>query len=449
MITHDLDTRSESAGILGAVIGASSEAYRKEIARRTRRGLEGLARNGKPTGGCAYGYVSATDSETGQLEIHPERADVVRRIFSLYATGISARAIAAALNADRVPPPGSRRERTATFTKGWVMSAIAGSVRDGLGILNNEIYIGRVIWNRFRWVRSAADSSRRRREPNPKSEWIERREERLRIVDQSLWNRVKARQRQQTDTIGERVRRGLANDTARRTGRGPKYLFSGLLKCGKCGSNFVVCNAQSYACANRVNGGPCDSDVTVRRIAVEAGLLAGIQNDLLAPEVIAEVCRRATRLARMNRGPECGIKAIAKLRAEISNLTDAIANGALRASPAIAERLRASERELERLEATNARPARNSVEHMIPRLADEYRALIADLAQGLTEISVPRARAELRKLIGEIRVDATEDGVEFRSEHGVEAALMKAAGGGHQQICVVAGVGFEPTTFGL
>jgi hypothetical protein len=31
-----------------------------------------------------------------------------------------------------------------------------------------------------------------------------------------------------------------------RTGRRPKYLFSGTLECGKSGSNFLVCNARSY-----------------------------------------------------------------------------------------------------------------------------------------------------------------------------------------------------------
>jgi len=45
------------------------------------------------------------------------------------------------------------------MTKGWVMSTIAGSARDGLGILNNELYVARVIWNPSKWVRSAADSS--------------------------------------------------------------------------------------------------------------------------------------------------------------------------------------------------------------------------------------------------------------------------------------------------
>ena len=50
VVTHDLDTRHESAEIMGAVGDAMASAYRKEIGRRTRRGLEGLARQKKPTG---------------------------------------------------------------------------------------------------------------------------------------------------------------------------------------------------------------------------------------------------------------------------------------------------------------------------------------------------------------------------------------------------------------
>ncbi len=89
VVTHDLDTRSQSAGMLGAVLGASSEAYRREIGRRTRRGLEGRARNGKSAGGRAYGYTSATQSGTGQREVHPEQAEIVRQIFAWFASGKS------------------------------------------------------------------------------------------------------------------------------------------------------------------------------------------------------------------------------------------------------------------------------------------------------------------------------------------------------------------------
>jgi DNA invertase Pin-like site-specific DNA recombinase len=432
VVTHDLDTRSESAGILGAVLGASSETYRKEIARRTRRGLEGLARKGKPTGGRAYGYISARKSGTGQVEINQDEADVVHRIFKLYADGASPRAIAARLNQQNVASPGSKRERASRLTKHWVTSAIAGSVRDGLGILNNELYIGRVIWNRFKWVRSAADSSRRRRVPNPKSEWIVRTEDRLRIIPERLWERVKARQRAQTDSIGERVKRGLSRRAAKSTGRGPKFLFSGLLKCARCSANFIVVNARSYACANRINGKACSNTAYLPRLTIEAGLLEGIQRDLLAPAVEAEVCRRAMKLARNGRPPGNPVKAIGRLRGEIANLTDAIASGMLRSSPALAERLETAERELARLEAEALRPALGSVAHEISGLARDYRALVADLAQTLTGVNVARARAELRKLVGELRVETTEEAVELWSTHTPEQALMRLAGGSQQ-----------------
>ena len=55
-----------------------------------------------PTGGRSYGYVSSADAGTGQREVDPEQADVVRRIFRLYADGMSPRAIADTLNRERV-----------------------------------------------------------------------------------------------------------------------------------------------------------------------------------------------------------------------------------------------------------------------------------------------------------------------------------------------------------
>src|SRR5215469_5977815 len=60
----------------------------------------------------------------------------------------------------------------------------------------------RVVWNRFRWVRSASDSSRRRAVLNSSSEWIVHTDERLRIVPQELWDRVKARQRARSEDPG-------------------------------------------------------------------------------------------------------------------------------------------------------------------------------------------------------------------------------------------------------
>src|SRR5690606_35706935 len=83
VVGHGIDTRREEAKILLAVSGAMAEAYRDEIARRTRRGLEGKAMASRPTGGRAYGYVAARDGGTGKVEVDSDAAEVVRRIFTM------------------------------------------------------------------------------------------------------------------------------------------------------------------------------------------------------------------------------------------------------------------------------------------------------------------------------------------------------------------------------
>jgi hypothetical protein len=75
---------------------------------------------------------------------------------------------------------------------------------------------------------------------NPRSEWIEHKDESLRIIPDALLERVKARQQVQAQDIGKRVKRGLSIGAAFKTGPGPRHLFSTLLECGVCGANFVV-----------------------------------------------------------------------------------------------------------------------------------------------------------------------------------------------------------------
>jgi hypothetical protein len=154
-----------------ATAGAAAELDRKEVAYRTRRGLEGLAVSGRSTGGRAYGYTPATQSPSGEIEIHDGEAETVRRIFEMYSDGQSPRSIAARLNADGVPSPGAswRRKDTGPHAKRrrkWIASAIHGNVRRGSGILNNERYIGRAHWGRMHWRRGAAGGAARNELPS-------------------------------------------------------------------------------------------------------------------------------------------------------------------------------------------------------------------------------------------------------------------------------------------
>jgi hypothetical protein len=49
--------------------------------------LQSICAMHKPTGGRSYGYVSATDSASGNREIDPDQAKIVREIFELTTQG--------------------------------------------------------------------------------------------------------------------------------------------------------------------------------------------------------------------------------------------------------------------------------------------------------------------------------------------------------------------------
>lgn len=89
--------------------------YLKDLAIKTHRGLEGRVRNGKSGGGKAYGYRPVRRTTTdgtlmrGDLEIVEEQAIIVRRILSEFRAGLSPRAIARSLNAERIPGPEAER----------------------------------------------------------------------------------------------------------------------------------------------------------------------------------------------------------------------------------------------------------------------------------------------------------------------------------------------------
>jgi hypothetical protein len=139
---------------------------------------------------------------------------------------------------------------------------------------------------------TASDSHKRRAVSNPPSEWIVHDDLRLRIVPETLWERVKAREQDNQRIRGARIRAGM---TAHKPGTGPKYLLSGLLKCGDCGASFVIADRTHYACSPRLQGRACSNTVRFKRAVVEAGILIGTKRELLRREVIAEACRRIVR----------------------------------------------------------------------------------------------------------------------------------------------------------
>ena len=130
--------------------------FLKDLADKTRRGLRGRVELGKSGGGLCYGYMVARAAHdpgtaTGNREIVAAEVEVILRIFRDYVSGASPKALAKRLNAERCPGPGGAP---------WNPSTIHGNPTRGTGILNNELYIGRLVWNRLRYVKDPDETLR-------------------------------------------------------------------------------------------------------------------------------------------------------------------------------------------------------------------------------------------------------------------------------------------------
>ena len=140
---------------LSGTIGA---LYIKPLAAKTRGGLRGRVEAGRSGSGNSYEYDVVRpgshdeNSENGVRVINAEEATVVLRIFKDYADGKSPRAIAKALNGEAIPGPSGGS---------WGPSTINGNAPRGTGMLNNQLYIGRLIWNRLRYLKDPTTGKRR------------------------------------------------------------------------------------------------------------------------------------------------------------------------------------------------------------------------------------------------------------------------------------------------
>lgn len=206
--------------------------------------------------------------------INATQADIVRRIFGEYAAGRSPKEIAHGLNANGIPGPRGTP---------WHPSCINGHRRRDTGIINNPLYVGRLVYNRARF-QTDPNTDKTIVRLNNKSEVVEQPVPHLRIIDEDLWLAVKARQADLDDRM-TKDDGSVRPENARR----PRYLLSGLLTCGDCGGGMSKISAQHYGCSNARNRGPtvCTNMLTVRRDVIEPLVLDGLQRQLMAPAALA------------------------------------------------------------------------------------------------------------------------------------------------------------------
>ncbi|MCG4253720.1 recombinase family protein [Acetobacter senegalensis] len=438
--------------------GTMNALYLKELANKTRRGLRGRVEQGKSGGGLCYGYdvVKQRDShgETtcGERAINEKQAQIVRWVFREYVDGKSPKAIALLLNAEGHRGP---------LSEAWSPSTLNGNRERGTGILNNELYIGRLVWNRLRYIKNPSTGKRVSR-LNPDSEWVIQDVPELRIIEQDLWDAVKARQ---SKTTWSQKSRGTGVHPLNALQR-PTHLLTGLIKCGCCGGGFSMISKSHLGCSTARNKGTCDNRLTIRRDVLEKSVLNGLRTQMMDPALFKEFCDEFTREVnrlRMEKGADLvALKSeLPKIERELDKAVQAILDGfASSALKTRMEQLEARKAEIE----TRLAEAPSPPPLLHPNMAELYRQKVATLHESLQKAGSDTKTVEaIRSLITRIRL-IPENGVLGIFLEGDLAAMLSFASNKKNaehhpdagvlnkflvQDSLVAGAGFEPAAFRL
>jgi DNA invertase Pin-like site-specific DNA recombinase len=405
--------------------GTMNALFLKDLAKKTHRGQRGRIEKGFSAGAVGYGYrmvrrlTSEGELVRGERFTDEAEALIVNRIFREYAAGKSAKAIARDLNAEGIAGPSGGA---------WSDTSIRGNPKRGIGIVNNELYVGVRVWNHKHHVRDPRTGKTVER-PNAESEWIRVEVPALRIVSDALWT---AARRQQKALTEQWILAGGAPRGLNRLRR-PSHLLTGLIECGVCGGTIGIIMSNRYGCLNHHRRAICTNNRTIYRDRLEERALTGLKEKLVSPEnVRAAVEAYATHINELNRErlvqAETDTAALAKIEKGIAGMIAAIEDGLYQ--PAMKARMTELERQKAEIIARLAQ-APQPVPAIHPNMADAYRRKVERLVETLDHPEIRHEAADaLRSIIARIVLTPGEKrGQLHASLHGELPAILDFANG--------------------
>jgi site-specific DNA recombinase len=397
---------AEADDIRVTVKALVNSQFMKTLRGHVHRTFHARAREGKSIGPSPYGYRVVKhvndngDPIRGDREIDPKQAEIVVRILTEYAAGVSPFDIVMRLNDEGIKGPGGGK---------WKANAIVNGRARGRGIINCELYTGILVWNRTHRVRNP-ETGKETIRVNPPEMWVRTEVPHLRIVSDELWKAVKARQAaigaqyeiRVTAMTKGRARAKSLNDMHR-----PIYPFSGRLFCHSCGGVYRIRGIGVYSCSEHTALRTCSQKRSIRREELEARVLATLIGPLTAPAAVATAMKAYKDEAqRLNREWRSSLtvwrKELQETEKRLDEIVDAIEDGGT--SRKLTERLHRLEAIRDELEDRIA--AAPSEELPIPSTAS-FRKKAEKLVDAMKH---PKDRAEaitiLRSLIRRIEIKA-------------------------------------------
>lgn len=254
-----LDLETMEGWMLDSIQQVMDEGYSRQVSADTKRSMIKAARDGFFMGGrVPFGYqaVPAADGRRQHLVPLGHEAEIVQMIFRQALEGQGAYFIALGLNQQGIAMRGKK----------WSKNSV-------LYMLKNEVYMGRVIYNRF---------DRKTKAQRPEEKWI-RVQAHPPLLAAGDFDQVQA------ELSGRTPTRGRAPQTA-------QHVFAGLMRCGHCGSSLQMTNGTGrgrklyhyYACRAHNQGQAC-AFKPVPADAFDKRMLSDLLDQVLNVEVIQNV----------------------------------------------------------------------------------------------------------------------------------------------------------------
>ena len=227
-IQDNVDTANRDSGAMEMmpIMNVFNEWHAANTSKKIRAVRRSNAKEGIYTAKKAsYGYKIGTDKKRAPV-IDEETAPIVKRIFEMYASGMSPRGISEVLNLEGIPSPATYAyTQNGQKPKPNVMGLwTAVTIRE---MLNKIIYLGHM--PQLRWTSLSYKNHKRFR--TDESEWTVVYNTHEPIISQELWDRVQEHKKS--------VAQG------RKTKVGYTHPLSGFLICADCGNKMKLCTSIS------------------------------------------------------------------------------------------------------------------------------------------------------------------------------------------------------------
>lgn len=220
-IIDNADTSIESNKKSRQINGLINEWYLDDLSQNIRKSLKNKREDGLFMGSFAsYGYER--DSEDyHKLVVDPVAAEVVKKIFKMYANGYGYHRICEYLNNNNIPPRSVyKRQKGSKFVchscdydkVRWNPDTVAQ-------ILRNEVYIGNLVQGKTTYV----SYKNHKEKAVPKKDWCRVENTHEAIIDIDTWNKVQS----------------ILGTHTRNTKHGQINYFTRKVYCSCCGKAFM------------------------------------------------------------------------------------------------------------------------------------------------------------------------------------------------------------------